>query len=173
MANRTDKEAATIHGTNPQNLVEKIVRQKVYQTIFWKEKCFALTAESLLEVAVKLKSVGGTFGGQRKPSDFMCLILKMLQIQPAKEIIIEYIKNEDFKYVRILGRFSGGAGHALALDTVGPTSSRSARQPAPAYPSTWPGAGFLAECSWNVTRSRQHAWQQHGGNKAAWPRMRQ
>ncbi|GFR46873.1 hypothetical protein Agub_g8514 [Astrephomene gubernaculifera] len=105
MANRTDPLAKTVHGTNPQNLVEYIVRQKIYQTVYWKEKCFALTAESLLEVAVNLKSVGGTVGGQRKPSDFLCLLLKMLQIQPDKEIIIEYIKNEDFKYVRILGAF--------------------------------------------------------------------
>ncbi|EFJ50971.1 hypothetical protein VOLCADRAFT_57539 [Volvox carteri f. nagariensis] len=105
MANRTDPLAKTVHGTNPQNLVEYIVRQKIYQTVFWKEKCFALTAETMLEVAVNLKSVGGTVGGQRKPSDFLCLLLKMLQIQPDKEIVIEYIKNEDFKYVRLLGAF--------------------------------------------------------------------
>lgn len=35
----------------------------------------------------------------------MCLVLKMLQLQPEKEIVIEFIKNEDFKYVRILGAF--------------------------------------------------------------------
>lgn len=35
----------------------------------------------------------------------MCLVLKMLQIQPEKDIVIEFIKNEDFKYVRILGAF--------------------------------------------------------------------
>lgn len=92
------------------------MRQKIYQTTYWKEKCFALTAESLLEVAVQLKSVGGTFGGQRKPSDFLCLLLKMLQIQPDKEIIIEYIKNEDFKYVRLLGRW-GPKRACSAADT--------------------------------------------------------
>lgn len=86
-----------------QNLVEYIVRQKVYQTVYWKESCFALTAESLIDKAVELKAAGGTYGGQRKPTNFMCLILKMLQIQPDKEIIVEYIKNEDFKYVRLLG----------------------------------------------------------------------
>eukprot|EP00197_Chlamydomonas_leiostraca_P012822 CAMPEP_0202860104 /NCGR_PEP_ID=MMETSP1391-20130828/1959_1 /ASSEMBLY_ACC=CAM_ASM_000867 /TAXON_ID=1034604 /ORGANISM="Chlamydomonas leiostraca, Strain SAG 11-49" /LENGTH=214 /DNA_ID=CAMNT_0049539239 /DNA_START=42 /DNA_END=682 /DNA_ORIENTATION=- len=105
MANRTDKSAATVHGTNPQNLVEYIVRQKIYQTVYWKESCFALTAESLIDKAVDLKAAGGTYGGQRKPTNFMCLILKMLQIQPDKEIIVEYIKNEDFKYVRLLGAF--------------------------------------------------------------------
>jgi len=35
----------------------------------------------------------------------MCLTLKLLQIQPDKEIIIEYIKQEDYKYLRALGAF--------------------------------------------------------------------
>lgn len=30
-------------------------------------------------------------------------MLKCLQIQPDKEVIIEFIKNEDYKYVRVLG----------------------------------------------------------------------
>lgn len=38
-----------------------------------------------------------------KPTPFLCLILKMLQIQPEKDIIVEFIKNEEFKYVRALG----------------------------------------------------------------------
>lgn len=37
----------------------------------------------------------------------MCLILKLLQLQPDKEIIVEFIKNEDYKYVRVLGEPSG------------------------------------------------------------------
>jgi hypothetical protein len=32
-------------------------------------------------------------------------VLKLLQIQPEKEIVVEFIKNEDFKYVRALGAF--------------------------------------------------------------------
>ena len=33
----------------------------------------------------------------------MCLMLKLLQLQPEKEIIVEFIRNEDYKYVRVLG----------------------------------------------------------------------
>ena len=40
---------------------------------------------------------------QRAPTEFMCLMLKLLQLQPEKEIIVEFIKNEDYKYVRVLG----------------------------------------------------------------------
>mmetsp|Transcript_25344 Transcript_25344/g.60290 ORF Transcript_25344/g.60290 Transcript_25344/m.60290 type:complete len:361 (-) Transcript_25344:72-1154(-) len=105
MANRTDPSAAAVHGTNPQNLVEKILRMKIYSQLYWKEHCFGLSAEGVVDKAVELRCVGGTFGGTRKATNFMCLILKMLQIQPDKDIIIEFIKNEDYKYVRILGAY--------------------------------------------------------------------
>ncbi|KAK7269394.1 hypothetical protein RIF29_22120 [Crotalaria pallida] len=105
MANRTDPAAKSIRGTNPQNLVEKILRSKIYQNTYWKEQCFGLTAETLVDKAMELDHLGGTFGGNRKPTPFMCLVMKMLQIQPEKEIVIEFIKNEDYKYVRILGAF--------------------------------------------------------------------
>ncbi|VVB02974.1 unnamed protein product [Arabis nemorensis] len=124
MANRTDPLAKNIRGTNPQNLVEKIVRTKIYQHTFWKEQCFGLTAETLVDKAMELDHIGGTFGGNRKPTPFLCLILKMLQIQPEKDIVVEFIKNDDYKldcsyrliiekvyslgfcrYVRILGAF--------------------------------------------------------------------
>lgn len=54
---------------------------------------------------MELRYVGGTFAGNIKPCPFLCLTLKMLQIQPQKDIIVEFIKNEEFKYVRALGAF--------------------------------------------------------------------
>jgi pre-mRNA-splicing factor 38A len=103
MANRTVKEAISIKGTNPQYLVEKIIRSRIYDSRYWKEECFALTAELLVDKAIELKAVGGCYGGNTKPTPFLCLVLKMLQIQPEKDIIIEFIRNEEFKYVRALG----------------------------------------------------------------------
>jgi len=105
MANRTVKDATTVKGTNPQYLVEKIIRSRIYDSKYWKENCFALTAELLVDKAMELKYVGGVFGGNIKPTPFICLVLKMLQIQPEKDIVIEFIKNEDFKYVRALGAY--------------------------------------------------------------------
>lgn len=103
MANRTVKDAHSIKGTNPQYLVEKIIRSRIYDSKYWKEECFALTAELLVDKAMELKYVGGVFGGNIRPTPFLCLVLKMLQIQPEKDIIVEFIKNEDYKYVRALG----------------------------------------------------------------------
>ena len=103
MANRTVTDAKSVKGTNPQYLVEKIVRTRIYESKYWKEQCFALSAELLVDKAMSLEYIGGTFGGNIKPTPFLCLILKMLQIQPEKEIVVEFIKNDDYKYVRALG----------------------------------------------------------------------
>ncbi|XP_050315704.1 pre-mRNA-splicing factor 38 [Anthonomus grandis grandis] len=105
MANRTVKDAKSVHGTNPQYLVEKIIRSRIYDSKYWKEECFALTAELLVDKAMELRFIGGVYGGNIKPTPFLCLTLKMLQIQPEKDIVVEFIKNEEFKYVRALGAF--------------------------------------------------------------------
>ncbi|NXM47162.1 PR38A factor, partial [Gymnorhina tibicen] len=103
MANCTVKDAHSIHGTNPQYLVEKIIRTRIYESKYWKEECFGLTAELVADKAMELKYMGGIYGGNIKPTPFLCLTLKLLQIQPEKDVIVEFIKNEDFKYVRTLG----------------------------------------------------------------------
>jgi pre-mRNA-splicing factor 38A len=64
-----------------------------------------LTAETIIDRAIALKYCGGTYGGNIKPTPFLCLVLKLLQLQPEKEIVIEFIRNEDFKYLRALGVF--------------------------------------------------------------------
>jgi hypothetical protein len=56
-------------------------------------------AELMVDKAMELKYAGGVFGGNIKPTPFLCLILKMLQIQPEKDIIVEFIRNGDFKYM--------------------------------------------------------------------------
>ncbi|CAG8434709.1 7795_t:CDS:2 [Diversispora eburnea] len=104
MANRTVSDAIAVHGTNPQYLIEKIIRTRIYECLYWKESCFGLTAETLVDRAAVLSSFGGQYGNQ-KPTEFLCLTLKLLQLQPSKEIIIEFIRNEDFKYLRALSAF--------------------------------------------------------------------
>mmetsp|Transcript_22572 Transcript_22572/g.43954 ORF Transcript_22572/g.43954 Transcript_22572/m.43954 type:complete len:336 (-) Transcript_22572:114-1121(-) len=111
--NTTVSDAESIKGTNPQFLIEKITRMKIYECMYWKEHCFALNAEGIVDKAVDLKYVGGVTGGNRHPSEFLCLLLKMLQIQPEKSIVLEFILNDDYKYVRVLGatylRLTGNA----------------------------------------------------------------
>jgi len=55
-----------------------MVRNKIYNSRYWKEFCTGLTAESLVDEAIKLEYVGGTYGGVRAPTKFLVLVLKML-----------------------------------------------------------------------------------------------
>lgn len=54
---------------------------------------------------MEIRYTGGVYGSNIRPTPFLCLTLKMLQIQPEKDIVVEFIKNEEFKYVRALGAF--------------------------------------------------------------------
>ncbi|KAH9934856.1 PRP38 family-domain-containing protein [Fomitopsis serialis] len=92
MANTTVRGAEAIHGQNPQFLVETVIRNRIYESPYWKEHCFALTAESLIDRAIELKCIGG----------FSLPSLKLLQIQPEKEILLEYLQADEFKYLRAL-----------------------------------------------------------------------
>ncbi|KAK9387572.1 PRP38 family-domain-containing protein [Lipomyces mesembrius] len=93
-----------IHSQNPARLIEKIIRERILDSPYWKEQCFGLTAATLCDRAVELTYIGGQFGQQR-PTPFLCLAFKVIQLQPEKEIILEYLAAEDFKYLRALAAF--------------------------------------------------------------------
>ncbi|KAI9189918.1 hypothetical protein H9P43_001351 [Blastocladiella emersonii ATCC 22665] len=84
--------------------IEKIIRSRVYETRYWKEECFGLNAETLIDKAVELDAIGGQYGNQ-VPTPFLCLVLKLLQIDPTPDIVLEYIRDPEFKYLRALGAF--------------------------------------------------------------------
>ena len=106
MANITDPLITSVQGSDPQNLMEYITRQKIYDCRFWKEECFGLTVEDVLEKSANiLKCIGGTFGGNSQPTKFLCLVLKLLQLQPSHDLITEFINQDYFKYVKALGIF--------------------------------------------------------------------
>lgn len=103
--NRTVSGAKALHGQDPQLLIEKITRERIYASRYWKEKCFGLDAETVVDRAGELKWAGGTFGAQQKPTPFLCLLLKLLQLQPSEPIVRAYIDAEEHKYLRLLGAF--------------------------------------------------------------------
>ncbi|XP_031818504.1 pre-mRNA-splicing factor 38A-like [Sarcophilus harrisii] len=103
MANRPLNDAHRVHRTDLQPLVERMIRARIYQSKYWQEECFGLTDEQFVEKATELRSVGGVYGPHLQPTPFLCLALKMLQLQPDKVVVLEFIRNEDFEYVRALG----------------------------------------------------------------------
>lgn len=83
-------------------LIDKTARNRIFSSRFWKEECFALNAESLIDKALKLKCIGGLYSGAKKPTKFLCLLAKMLQMGLSKEIALEYLKAREYKYLNSL-----------------------------------------------------------------------
>ena len=62
-------------------------------------------AETVIDKAVLLNAIGGVYGGNQRPTEFLCLVMKMLQLQPDEEIVLEFVHQKDFKYLRALGAY--------------------------------------------------------------------
>ncbi|CAG8245715.1 unnamed protein product [Penicillium olsonii] len=114
-----------VRGVNPATLFEKAVRDRITDSYYWKEQCFGLNAATLCDRAVELTSIGGTYGISEKPTPFLCLAFKLLQLGPDRDVILELLNytdpgsgeegenpddnvvkdRGDFKYLRALAAF--------------------------------------------------------------------
>jgi pre-mRNA-splicing factor 38A len=105
MANQTDADALRVHGTNPQFLIEKLTRERIYSSRYWREQCFGVSTENVVALAADLTHVGGLYGNARKPAPFICLALKLLQLGPTRDVVQEFLTQPHFKYATILAAF--------------------------------------------------------------------
>ena len=80
-------------------VMDKMTRNRIFISRYWKEECFALNAETLIDKAIKIRSIGGLYSGAKRPTKFLCLVFKMLQMNIPKEIIEEYLKAREYKYL--------------------------------------------------------------------------
>ncbi len=96
-----------IRGANPITLIETAVRDRITESLYWKEQCFGLNAATLLDRAVDISYIGGTYGVGMRPTPFLCLAFKLLTLTPEKEIVLEYLNmgGEEWKYLRALAAF--------------------------------------------------------------------
>ena len=81
MANRTVKDAHSVKGTNPQYLVEKIIRSRIYESKYWKEECFALTGE-VFELIFRVRFNKKIFLNGPKKSPVEVNWSRILQLYP-------------------------------------------------------------------------------------------
>jgi len=96
-----------IRGQPPHLLFEEAVRNRIIDSYYWKEQCFGLNAATLCDRAVDLTFIGGTYNDGQRPTPFLCLAFKMLQLNISEDILVEYLSNggDDFKYLRALAAF--------------------------------------------------------------------
>ena len=72
-----------VHGMEPQLLIPKVIRERIYESEYWKCNCVAVSFAVTLQKAQKLQFIGGTYGGNHKPTPFISLLLKLLQLGPS------------------------------------------------------------------------------------------
>lgn len=96
------------NGLNPATIMEKAVRERIVDSYFYKEQCFAVNEADLVNRVVDhVHFVGGTYGSTQKPTPFLCLAFKLLQLAPRDRILREYLEfgGEKYKYLRALAVF--------------------------------------------------------------------
>ncbi|OTB12760.1 hypothetical protein K445DRAFT_369074 [Daldinia sp. EC12] len=105
---RGSSAALAPNGLNPATIMEKAVRERIVESYFWKEQCFGVNEADIVDRVVDHVSfVGGTHGANQKPSPFLCLAFKLLQLAPDDAVLDEYLRygGEKFKYLRALACF--------------------------------------------------------------------
>ncbi|TAQ85806.1 hypothetical protein B7494_g5873 [Chlorociboria aeruginascens] len=96
------------NGLNPATIMEKPVRERIVDCYFWKDQCFGVNEADIIDRVVDhIHFIGGTYGDAQRPSPFLCLAFKLLQLGPSDEILTEYLEygGEKFKYLRALACF--------------------------------------------------------------------
>ena len=96
------------NGLNPATIMEKPVRERIIDCYFWKDQCFAVNEADIIDrVVAHVNFIGGTYGDAQRPSPFLCLAFKLLQLGPGDDVLREYLEygGEKFKYLRALACF--------------------------------------------------------------------
>ncbi|KAI1141110.1 PRP38-domain-containing protein [Hypoxylon sp. FL0543] len=105
---RGSSAALAPNGLNPATIMEKAVRERIVESYFWKEQCFGVNEADVVDRVVDHVSfVGGTYGVTQKPTPFLCLAFKLLQLAPDDAVLDEYLRfgGDKFKYLRALACF--------------------------------------------------------------------
>lgn len=99
------KSGKKIHGQNPANLIPKIIREKILDSIYWKLIIQDMNLYQLIDECVTNVQMIGVYSNniKTKPSNFICLLLRLIHLDPTTDII-EYLINgpSQFKYLKAL-----------------------------------------------------------------------
>ncbi|TLD15565.1 uncharacterized protein PgNI_00362 [Pyricularia grisea] len=96
------------NGLNRARIMEKAVVDRITESYFWKEQCFGVNEADIVDRVVDhVTYIGGVVGQSQKPTPFLCLAFKLLQLGPDDSILAEYLNfgGEKFKYLRALAIF--------------------------------------------------------------------
>ena len=93
-----------VRGMAPQHLIEPKTRHKIYHSVYWMQYCFGVDLVTFIDRAQLIQGVGGLFGNFKQPCNFLCLFLKLLELEPSEAIIRKMLDTKcwQMKYLRLL-----------------------------------------------------------------------
>jgi hypothetical protein len=103
-----------IRDVNPVTLLDTPLRDRITDSLYWREPCFGLNAATLLDRATELSYIGDTYGISMKFTPFICLVFKLLALTPENPIMMEYLEREEGA-VEIS---AGAGGHVCEVNGV-------------------------------------------------------
>lgn len=84
---------------NKSYLVETIIRNRIKDSIFYKQHLYLTNEQTILPVIIThVKFINGLDSNNR-PSPFICCLLRLLEINPSNDIINLYLNHTEFKYL--------------------------------------------------------------------------
>ena len=94
----------SVRGTAPQHLIDPKTRHKIYNSVYWLQYCFGVNLVVFVDRAQMIKGVGGLYGHLKQPCEFLCLFLKLLELEPSRDIILYFLNTKcwQMKHLRLL-----------------------------------------------------------------------
>ncbi|KAF6834237.1 pre-mRNA-splicing factor 38a [Colletotrichum plurivorum] len=96
------------NGENPARIMEKAVNDRIVDSYFYLAHCGKLNEADVVDCVVDhVNFIGGTYGASQKPSPFLCVAFRLLQLAPGDDVLEAYLRRggERFKYLRALACF--------------------------------------------------------------------
>ena len=100
----TQSYSTSVRGVAPQYLIDTATRRSIYQSNYWNQYCFGVNLVTFVDRAQNLNGVGGVYGMFKEPCNFLCLFLKLLELEPSKAVIHAFLNTRPWqmKHLRLL-----------------------------------------------------------------------
>lgn len=87
---------------NKSYLLETIIRNRIKDSVFYKQYLFLTNEQTILPVIVDHVHYIKGMNSNSRPSPFICCLLRLLEINPSSEILKIYLNQDKFKYLIVL-----------------------------------------------------------------------
>lgn len=86
-------------------LVEPIIRHRIQDSLFYKQYLYLTNEATILPIITSLVKYIGSTNANGKPTPFVCCFLRLLELEPSRDIIemcLHQLGTKEFKYLTAL-----------------------------------------------------------------------